>query len=380
MWAESCNIPDNTFTHLDIQLPSELKEWVLDETKSELLNCFIESLDISSWSEIFTEIFKEILHDYTKQEFKELDVVDSEYIRYIIWQTLSRLKDDFPIEYNNLRRDVSQSYVVIRGVSINFHSDFTYYAPQSSLRPKSKPIINNWNNEPEWWFQKWLDMNLSQFIKERWLSPYIIESISKIIWRKIDTKETENISLLIRYILEAETWWGYNRPHDTWFPWSGWYFEYQKNDGVDAKEVYNFNTGRFESAWRWSSSDREIKIIKWWNKRWIRRVWNDSSYDMALKRIPEDVLKSDPDLMQEYNNIGHPEKQDMSQLSAEQQIIVLLSDLYGDPRWTRYFNKILEGDVQAISNLYKYIHHGDVSNEETQKLITRLNSILLNRG
>ena len=69
MWNESCNIPDNTFNNLDIQLPRELTEWILDETKSELLDCFIESLNLQADSIIFLAYFKQTLREYGNMEF-----------------------------------------------------------------------------------------------------------------------------------------------------------------------------------------------------------------------------------------------------------------------------------------------------------------------
>jgi hypothetical protein len=107
------------------------------------------------------------------------------------------------------------------------------------------------------------------------------------------------------------------------------------------------------------------------------RRWKDSSYDMALRRIPAETVKFNELLQMEIKAIWTPKYQNMANLTAEEQIIVLLSDLYGDPQWPDLFKLLIEWDKSAITEIYTKIHHTDLTNTKTAQLVNRLNRDIL---
>ncbi len=380
MWIEQCNIPSNTFSWLDIQLPQELKNEVIQETHNELIECsvdsFIEGLGITGWNDVFTSIFRDTLRRNLIEEWKLYSKLDEAYIYKTIWDSLTEFEWNGWLEYDNLKQDISQSYIVINWVSINFNELFLNYAPREVWRPVSRAEIQNniipsWDwLEPEGWFQRdenseW--KNLSDLIEEVWLwRDFIMFFLYELKFMELDSQQLKDVGLLVRYIAEAESWGWYNRSHDDWFPGSGWYFEYQKNDWKKWWERLN-SEEKYESL----ESEPDVKDNK------VREVWLQSSYDQALKRLPESTRKSDEKLQQEFDNIWNPEKQDMASLSAVQQIKILLSDLYFSPNGKELFEKLFSWDKTAIIDIYTQLHHTDFSNQDTARLVMRLNKELL---
>ena len=183
MWAESYDIPDNTFSGLNIQLPLELKQWVINETHNELLECsidiFIESLWINWWNDVFTSMFHDNLRSHLINKWKLDSKLDSANIQKTLRDTITEIESVGWLEFVNLKENISQSYIVINWVSLNYSRLFTNYASNSILRPKSREEIENSQvksldeYEPEGWFQrdeKWGWFNLSDLIKEVWIS------------------------------------------------------------------------------------------------------------------------------------------------------------------------------------------------------------------
>ena len=253
---------------------------------------------------------------------------------------------------------------------------------ESNIRPVARQerlsYDTDWNRmEPEWGFQDINGDNLSWMIDELWLSSNILILCEELFWKPLNEYEASQVALTIRYLLEAETYWWLNKLHDPGYPWSWGYFEYQKNDGERSWEIYDFSTASFRVPNESDTNLRSVKTINWENKEWIRSVWHDSSYDMALRRIPESILAMDSVLKWEYDNIWNPDAQDMTRLNAEQQVMVVLSDIYWDYRWPRLFDRVIRWDNTAISELYAHIHHADLTNSETAELKARLNIDLL---
>jgi len=380
MWAESYDIPDNTFSGLNIQLPLELKQWVINETHNELLECsidiFIESLWINWWNDVFTSMFHDNLRSHLINKWKLDSKLDSANIQKTLRDTITEIESVGWLEFVNLKENISQSYIVINWVSLNYSRLFTNYASNSILRPKSREEIENSQvksldeYEPEGWFQrdeKWGWFNLSDLIKEVWISENLSLFLTQdLLNMKISPEWFENIGLLVRYIAEAESWGWYNRVHDEGFPGSGWYFEYQKNDWKNAWE-------KLDSDGNYQALLEKPSVVD----SSVREVWLDSSYDMALRRIPAETVKFDEQLQLEIKGIWTPEYQNMANLSAEQQIIVLLSDLYGDPQWPDLFKLLIEWDRSAITEIYTKIHHTDLTNPKTAQLVNRLNRDIL---
>lgn len=375
MWFESCGVPDNSLRWLNIILPNELKNWVIDDTKYELARCFVESLRIDSWSEILTGYIKDVLTHLSVRYWDKMFPLKDETIERIIQWVLNILKEQNPDVYKSLKNNPDERYITINWKKIDF--SFLLLTDVSVWINKSD-IVTNWNDIPNWWFQRETNngITLSEYIEHNWLPDSLTSPLSQIFWQELKAQEVSQVWLLIRYVLEAESYGWYNLPHKPWFPGSWWYFEYQKNDGEYWWEEYDFASKTFRQI-SWGSGVVEVKNITWDDKRWIRKVWHDSSYDMALRRIPESILDLYPQLRQEFDNIWNPDKQDMSKLSAELQIIVLLSDLFWDKRWPELFNRILQWDKYAISELYATIHHTDLSNPNTNSLKHRLDFVIL---
>lgn len=232
MWIESCDIPDNTFSGLDLQLPNELRDEVVKETQDELINCFIESLDISWGSERLSSIFKTTLRDFWNQEFYLLNTLDANYIREVLGESLNRLQDDNPDEYERLRWDISQSYIIINGVSINFHNEFTYYAPKTSPTPLSRPDDIGYMIT----LHEELKENQFEKLRDEWFSPEIIDFIENDIFKKMCGEEYEctsesiyNLKNLALFVINIETASGTKLSN--WSSSASWYFHILNQNG-----------------------------------------------------------------------------------------------------------------------------------------------------
>lgn len=147
MWWESCDIPDNVFSGLDITIPEELKSSVVSKTQAELSDCFIESLDLQSGSQEYLVFVKKILLNIWARWAYSKVVFDEAFTQKLITLTIEHFKDSNPAEYNRLKSNPQDSYIIINGVVINFHNKLTYHAPENSLRPQARKL--KYSNQSE---------------------------------------------------------------------------------------------------------------------------------------------------------------------------------------------------------------------------------------
>ncbi len=375
MSPETCSIPDNTFTNLDILLPSELSAWVVSETRGKILDCFIESLHISSWSEIFTQVFKEVLKYYGEQDFLVLTQLDWEYIEDILFETVNHVEYNFPEEYTLLQNDNSKSYIIINGVSINF---------QKFLWNENNQDIATWwvyfYLEWERWFQEDRNngMTLNDALKQYGFPRYVLDSLSEIFWRELSDSEIYMLKLLIQYVISIESQYWYNLVREDVYERPSWYFQYQVNDGDALKEIYNFQTRSFEAAWSWWDTDIEIKKLQWNNKIWVRKVWWRSSYDMALNNLPDSIRESNSQFSHDFNNIWNPQNQNLMNLNSGEQIVLFLSDSFNKTSWREYLNRILSGDKNAIVEMY--IENHNTNRENGSKRSRQIYTVIKKRA
>ncbi len=187
--------------------------------------------------------------------------------------------------------------------------------------------IFEWEN----WLKPWWIM-LNKLIDKFGLSEKTIKSIKEISKHHLDlniwNEEIENLKQLLKVFLMIESSWWYNIDIYSWESSASGYYQYLVGNG---------------------------KFVE--NKTLKRKEWNTSSYETALKRIIEPVLNNFPALKLEKSKIWKPEDQNLKKLSASEQTVLLISDLFWNPKTKKLIELSLKWDIYKIRELYIKFHH-----------------------
>lgn len=411
MWLEACNtsheLPDNTFSGLDIRLPDEFKSEVNNETHNELVDCFVESLDISAWSErldlLLRNVLKILWKDFNFRDSKSDGEwkMNGEFFDRIIDGVIGIIQQKYPKEYEWLRESPSNSQVFINGVHINFYNKLETYAPRKSTRPIKRPdnLISSYFLELEdgGWFQReknegltlagayekygfpedlkhWIDLLVSEIYDEQ---------------TELNHSQVEQLKKMILFVIKIESYGWYNVVLNDSVRTS-WYYQFQVKDGEMWKEIFDFKSKAFRSAGLWKAGDKERKILKWDEKEWVRKVWRMWSYEQALKSLPASVLEYFPALKKQFLLVDNKPPTNWwivdkttwlnpELLNSTEQTVLFLSNIYTkDGRQSKeLFMEVINGNDNAIIDLYRAIHHADKSNKETEKVVRKIARSLL---
>lgn len=386
MWVESCHLPDNTFSGPNIQLPEKLRNEVSSQAREELMNCFISSLHIDTPDENFKNIFIQVLKDVWKQEFHLLSVLDNDYMENILYQAVQEYYTTLPA-WSVL--DPENSYIVVNGYVFHYshisNDNESSFAPEISPRPQSRPedLMNQYFAflEGDTWLQKDKnnELTLADAYKQYGFPEDLQHAVhlfsSEIYGKSVELTPLQmaQVQKLISFVLKVESYGGYNVVLDDRVRTSG-YYQFQVLDGKWGKEKYDFETQTFHDAGKWEDGDKGVKIVKWKNKRWVRKVRRLSSYEQALNSVPDSILQLLPSLQAQRRYIGEPQNQRPEALSTTEQTILFLSNIYfkWGERSKTLFKKIISGNNEAIIDLYREIHHWDLSNKDTLGAVRRV--------
>lgn len=414
METPSCNLPDNRFSGLDIQLPEELLSEVQDDTRMYLQDCFIESLNIRWGLDSFVNVFKEIVQWFWNQEFYLLSGLDWDYVRDLIFQAVSIFRESNRVEYEKLRLDNGLSFLIVNQMSINFNSMLIPYDnydleilaeliswatvwideyewrvdPETVLKLVENGILSRdeaWNFL-EWkeWFQEnrnnWY--SLADGLTDLWFSQELLSRIDIIFWRELNNQELNNLNLMIRFFLFIESNWlqysdtgGYNVANYAWVSSAEWYFQYLTQNGWWLRQVRDIRWGDsapWVSHGEWRTGNVEITT---WNIR-SRKFWWSNSYETALERIPDEIINSSEVFQWELEKIQQPDLQSPMKLSADDQITLFLSDLCNRSWWLSCLEDILSWNLISMIHLYVRKHHTDVDGR-TMNLVTQAGQKIL---
>lgn len=238
-------------------------------------------------------------------------------------------------------------------------------------------------HEQVWWFLEWEEgfqeekndaFSLSDALSTFWFSQTLLARIQILFWRELNEQEWENLNLMIQFFLFIEsngrntttTGW-YNVENYAGVSSAEWYFQYLTQNGGWVRQIYD--TEQENPLWvtsrPWRQWDSEVTE---WNLR-VRRFWWNNSYERALNSIPNEIVIWSWVFQRELEKIWNPDIQSPMSLSAEDQIILFLSDLC-NRRWGREcFEDIISGDRNAIVRLYVEEHHTNVD-DATKALVT----------
>jgi len=262
MWLESCNIPDKTFSGLDITVPVELKSGIISETQSKLSECFIESLDLQSGSEKYLSFVKVVLQSiwsrgkYTKIDFNE------DFVDYFISLTISAFKANNPKEYKRLRLNPQDSYIVINWVSINFHDKFEYYDPSVSAKPVWRP---KWKERENAYISKMeREKNTNQYtlLQREWFTEqtaiFLEEDFTRVVmWDKFELQDIhlKRLQDFMEFLIDMETTW--------WTQLVNWV-----STATSYTQTLNEQKAS-RSTWKYNSIDTRLRyavmFYNWWN-------------------------------------------------------------------------------------------------------------------
>lgn len=434
MWGESCNIPNSEYLTQEFNIPEEIKEDISWESRSELLDCWLDTLIVCesdilkwkikdelrsslllwlhesnlslSWINITDPEFwlrntlewvmynlsskeKFILSQYEMQAvviwgmsfnyswyLHEENFSRNEYFQ-LIYDVFSRFDTNYFVHISEDERTYLEWQVWTTDISnissyqIIFEELWIVNPVESSFRPSLRPnyasleyqdatIVREYASL-EWdvWFQESTNnwMTLNDALDLYGLSEYVLSTLPVIFNRDLNNEEIEQLILLIKYTTSIESRYGYNLSRDDIQECPSWYFQYQICDWVASKEVYNYETETFSDAWEWWPDDVEIVNHTWEDRAWVRRVWKDSSYDTALRSLPEDIREWNPKFSSDFENIWNPNSQNFSSLNSQEQIILFLSDSRNKQWGEQYFNRIFAWDRTAIVDMYIANHN-----------------------
>lgn len=387
MWVESCSIPENTLNGLQIELPSEIREWVISETREHLIDCFIESLEISSPMIAFENIFRQRMQNHLRNSNNLVEWLNIDIIQDIVYHSVQEF---YRNHMRGMRLDPQVSYIVVNWVVMNFSniSDDNIYP----VRPESRPenLRNNlfWNLEWDQWFQS--DTNWGMTLSQAYEQYGFPEDLQRWLWLLFQTYFWDiyelpswydtQINKLVRFVIGIESFGWYNIVLNDRVRTS-WYYQFQVEDWDYWREVYNFSTRRFENWWRWRETDREVRT----ESEWIRRIYRLWSYEQALNSIPENIIWEFPWLEEQIRHVWNNtqrwniERLDPASLSSTEQTLLFITNLYSKGGWSsqELFRRILHWDDEAIIELYRTIHHWDRSRRDTLRVVQRVASEVL---
>lgn len=364
----------NPLEALDIVLPEALLTQTHQETHKLLITLWLESF-VSCPSEAFKKAFIETFSSYWTQEFPQIQKLDSDYIHGKLAEALLEFRTANPEEYQILRWDNSVSYIIFNGVSINFHTYFEedivinedIWGLQKSLRPKPRPDITQ---------LIWTSIPLSRYyeIVGFWekLESSINLLFSERLWKEsLTSSEKIQVMKLLKFVLWVETFWGENIVLEDNIARPSWFYQFQVKDGSFWKEVYDFKTQTWKNNGKWTPEDREVKITKWDDKIWVRKIRKYSSYEQALLSLSDSLKGEYPALLEQERTIWNPNLQHPENLTHEEQTILFLSNIIskGGIHSRELFTRILAWDDTAIIELYRKIHHADKKREDTLKTV-----------
>lgn len=342
------------------------------ELKDMMVENFIRtSLYVDSWnyvlnSYIYQEIITLIEIALWESRFTLEDIDFPDYVlRDIFINALMRFSQESPQWYREFYEDWD-FIVYFWGIEI----DINQLLPdplEEIMRPVMRPenFVDHIYVSLEWdqWFQQESNngMTLNDALDIYWFNEYVRQWFAILFGRELSPSELENIKLLIQFTTAVESQYGYNIVRD--IPeLPSWYFQYQTRDGYALKEIYDFSTQTFQAAWAWQESDREVYDVSGNDRRWVRRVRWDSSYDMALRSLPEEIRGNNPRFLNDYENIWNPENQNFMALNSWEQILLFISDCLSAPWGENYFNRILSWDREAIVDMYVSTHNTNENN------------------
>lgn len=376
MWFETCDVPDNIEGELDINLPNELSQDISSETYTWLIDCFIESLNISSPSESFTDSLEFYMKQIIQQEWKFLNSISQEDIFEYIDNALDILIIVDPSEYIYLYNNNADANVVFNWLHIDFHNsiDISKFSvgeikalfEESLITWREAIAILEWDegfqldkniiidkNWTERWYTLW------DALQDFWLWDKLQADIEMIFWRELNQEEIQNITDMIRYFMYVESSGWYNVSNYEWVSTAKWYFQYLTWNWKFLREVR-------DSDWNWS---------KWWD--WssehvasdnVRRVWWTNSYETALLNLPLEIREREV-FEWEIQKIWNQDIQDPRMLSSDEQITLFLSDLSDRPLSSALLEQMLAWDVSVVDDLYRLHHTNTDSNTEWLMLL-----------
>jgi len=394
MAFETCEIPDNSDSGLDIILPDELKDEIISETEFDLAKCFVESLDIQWWSDVVTELLRQVLIVLWSQwRYKNIEL-NQELLENAVEWVLGMLKNADPRKYIDLHRNNVSAYVDVNGVRIDFSSAL-------SLEGISLWLVRELHEEwfiskdeaftiLEWsdWFQEdknliidnnsWRERwyNLSDALVEFWFSENFLSSMREVTWRDMNEQDQERLLLMSRFFLQIESRGWYNITHDTWASSAEGYLQYVHKNwrlsvqrGEENEVVsYEWLTNSFET---WLRKLPDSLLAR---HEWLRIAESDSWVYLRMQE-GESIELFEQRILRNQNN------QSPLSLSAEEQLLLTFNDLYS--RWStqEYFLDIFEANdnfsvEQAIIDLYVQEHHAGINtpawlDDATKRVITR---------
>lgn len=395
-WVSNFNkrnldIPEWIRFHISqINSESSKSQWAL---KDEIINNFIRSsISVSSWNikldnYIYLEIFTLLQDGLIESRGTLKDIDFSDYVlRDILTNALVLFSTDYSTQYKQYYD--SGLHIITFGdiyIDISWLLDHTV-KKEDILQAQHRPehLINSVFQDIEWenWFQKeknW-GVTLSDAYGEYWfpedLKKWIEIFFKEKYWEDfvLKTSWEQQIKKLIRFVLEVESHGWYNIVLDDRVRTS-WYYQFQVNDWKIWKEIYDFRSKTFrEIDWGWKKNDKEVKIVTWENKQWIRKVHKKSSYELWLSSLPESILERFWWLREQTQYIGEHQVQQPETLSSTEQTILFLSNIYtkGNDISKELFSKILDWDDIAIIEIYREIHHWDTSNRKTLHVVQRV--------
>lgn len=388
MAFETCDIPSNIDSGLDITLPAELAQDISDEAYDGLIDCFVESLNISSPSESFTDSLKFYLKQIFEQEWRYLTNISQEDIFEYIDNALEILIIVNPSEYIKLHNNNGDANVIFNWLHIDFYSsiDTSKFSVDEMKALFLEWII--WGEEVisilEWeeWFQEdkniiidknWAERGYTLWdaLEDFWFSDQLLWDAELILWRELNKSETQNLTQMIRYFMYIESSGWYNVSNYEWISSAKWYFQYLTKNGKYLREVR-------DSDWNWS---------KWWD--WslehvasddVRRVWWTNSYETALKNLPPEIRERqvfqweidkiwDTELQSIQERLDLQDLQDPRKLSSSEQTTLFLSDLSNRAWSSALLQKMLAWDITVVDDLYRLHHTNTDSDTESLMLL-----------
>lgn len=343
MWSEIYNGVSYPLTENGILIPDEIKNALIIETRTDLINIFIESLDIQHNLKSFISELTDNLSRYLRQEILFFDVIDSEYLREQIKEVLSLLYVEKREIFYRLYFQSQNQYTIIWGIVLNFR-DILYtnfeMSHEAYIEAYNLWIISHsdvWNFL-EWdrWFlperNGWF--TLSQAIDTLGLNSEVEEALAYIFEPDLTDDEYNNLLLMLRAILSVETsgWW--NIAHNTWASSADGYFQYLTQNG------------------RYEGED-----------------WLTNSYETALRSLSTELVNAFPVFESERWKIeSDVASQIVSNLNTSEQIILFLSDITRNGRIEVIRNFLQDPSRENFISIYK-LHHTNLSDEDTNRVL-----------
>ncbi|MCH8518248.1 hypothetical protein LAT59_00585 [Candidatus Gracilibacteria bacterium] len=374
-----CTIDPYNISPDGINIPRSLRESIVSETQNELLDCFIDNLHIQHDNSDFIHYIKNQLKALLQNEGRYYNSLDSEFLRDRIYETLFSLYESEDISENKTFYEIffnnNQQYIVIGGISLNFGniiSENFKISHEDYIRAYKLGIIER---QVVWDFLEGEDgflpnlnngYTLGMAIEELGFHSDVIDSVYILFGRELTDDEWNNLALMIGVTLQLETSGGWNIRHNTGASTADGYFQYLTGNGRLVDEIRILGRGDNEP---WNNA---ITHDCPEGSECIRRSrWHTNSYETALRSIGryEDILATFPVFRDEIGKIEiDTEAQVVSNLSANEQIILFLADMTRNGRVQQILN-FLEYPTKENFLIIYQLHHSDISQSDTLQII-----------